>query len=222
MILAIHQPNFMPWLGFFDKMRSADRFVILDDVQFIKNEFHNRNRIHTPQGALWLTVPVHFSFGDAVTRVRLAERPNWREKHVKTLHQMYCRAKHFRRLMPELEKLYARPWTTLVDLNLACIELGRELLRVRTPVCRHSESPAAGTATERLVNLCKMHGADTYLAGAGGKSYMDLSLFERAGISVRFQDYRHPIYPQFGGEFMSHLCFLDLVFHAGSDAGKVL
>jgi hypothetical protein len=221
MRLAAHQPQFMPWLGYFDKMRSCDLFVLFDAVQYKKNEWENRNKIMTSQGPKWLTVPVCHGFGDKITEVRINNAVNWKTKHLRTLSQSYAQAKCFRGLMPDLEKFYAAPYRFLSEINLASVRLLMEKLAVKTPVRLLSENQVDGAATLRLVNLCRKFGADTYLAGAGGRDYMDLSLFEAAGIKVVFQDYRHPRYQQFPGEFTPFLSALDLIFHVGEAAAAV-
>ena len=211
----------MPWLGYFDKMRSCDLFVLLDSVQYEKNEWENRNKIMTPQGPHWLTVPVSHNFGDKITEVRIDTAVAWKATHVKTLAQNYAMAKCFRSLMPDLEKLYSAPYRYLSEINLASVRLLKEKLKIQTPLRLLSEDQVDGAATLRLVNLCRKFGADTYLAGAGGRDYMDLSLFEAARIKVAFQDYRHPRYRQFTSEFTPFLSALDLIFHVGEEAAAV-
>ena len=221
MRLAAHQPQFMPWLGYFDKMRTCDLFVLLDAVQYEKNEWENRNKIMTAAGPHWLTVPVCHGFGDKITEVRIDNGVNWKAKHVKTLAQSYAKAKCFSSLMPDLEKFYGAPYRYLSEINLASVRLLMEKLRIKTPVRLLSENQVDGAATLRLVNLCKKFGADTYLAGAGGRDYMDLSLFEAARIKVSFQDYQHPRYRQSAGEFTPFLSALDIIFHAGEEAAAI-
>ncbi len=221
MILSAHQPQFMPWLGYFDKMRSCDLFVLLDSVQYKRNEWQNRNRILTTQGPQWLTVPVLHTFGQRIDETLLNNTTNWKRKHLHTLAQNYGRAEGFAKLMPRIEKMYAPNHEVLSQVNLASLRLLAEELRVTTRQVLLSENEVEGSASLRLVNLCKKFGTDTYLAGAGGMDYMDMTLFAQAGIKVIFQDYRHPVYRQRGPEFTPNLSALDLVFHTGTAAAQI-
>ena len=221
MILAAHQPQFCPWLGYFDKARQADVFVLLDDVQFKKNEWQNRNKIKTPKGPAWLTVPVIHEFGQAIREVKINNTADWQRKSLATVSQSYGRAESFSQAASFLDTLFGRRWDRLVDINLFTIEWISRRLGVGTPMKLSSELQVQGQATERLVNLCRALGAETYLAGAGGHDYMDLGLFERAGIQVRFQEYVHPVYKQLHGEFVSHLSAIDLILLEGDRGAPI-
>lgn len=222
MIVAAHQPQFIPWLGYFDKMLQCDLFVLLDDVQFKKNEWQNRNKIWSREGGQWLTVPVIHHFPSEIREVSINNTSAWKHKHAATLRQTYAHARFFDNVWPVWQKMYDADRTTLLDINLYSIDRLREALEVKTPMRLSSELGVEGRSTERLVNLCGKLGADTYLAGAGGKDYMDMALFEKAGIKVSFQDYPHPVYAQFDEVFVSHLSALDVVFHHGPAAPQVL
>jgi len=214
-ILSAHQPQFMPWTGYFDKMRSCGVFVLLDDVQFKKNEWQNRNRILTPQGPQWLTVPVIHESGAWISRVRINNSSDWKRKHLKTLVQNYGNTDYFARIMAEVEKIYSQDFEYLSRINTASVLSLAGMLGVKTRTEMLSANPVEGAASMRLVNLCRKFGADTYLAGAGGKEYMDMKLFSDAGIKVEFQNYAPPAYRQSGGEFVPGLSALDLLFHSG-------
>ncbi len=222
MILAAHQPQFMPWLGYFAKMRQADVFVMLDDVQFKKNEWQNRNRIRAHDGPQWLTVPVLHNFGQNINEVRTNSAVPWREKHLKALQGAYAKSPAFENTMTEMWEFYNREWDFLCPVNMESVNYLRGKLGVTTPLVFSSELKPGGVSSERLVNLCKMLKADTYLAGAGGKDYMDMGLFEKAGIRVLFQEFSHPSYFQPGGDFTPFLSALDAVFNLGDDARKLL
>lgn len=222
MILAAHQPQFLPWLGYFDKMRGCDVFVLLDDAQFKKNEWQNRNRVWSRQGWRWLTVPVLRHFPEDIRSVRVNNAVDWRDKHWKTLSQTYCKARCFQAMSGPWERMYAGPWESLLELNLHTVDALRGPLGVGTRLELSSASGVGGRSTQRLVDLCRKFGADTYLAGAGGREYMELRLFEEASIRVVFQDYRPREYAQFGGAFVPRLSALDLVFHHGPGAAGLL
>jgi len=215
-IAAIHQPQFMAWTGYFDKMDQADCFILLDTVQYKKNEWQNRNRIKTAQGAQWLTVPVRFRFPARIDEVLVNGDVNWRHKHWQALLTNYTKAPHWEDLREDLEQLYEREWTGLAELNGATISWLRRTLGIETEVRWASQmQEVSEDPTQRLVDLCLAAGADTYLAGADGREYMDLEPFAEAGIKVMFQNYEPAPYDQLFGGFASHLSTLDLVLNCG-------
>ncbi len=222
MIAAIHQPQFMPWLGYFDKMDQADCFILLDNVQYKKNEWQNRNRIKGSQGPQWLTVPVQFQFPALITEVAINPSEPWRRKHLQGLKANYARAPHWAEYEAAFEAFYASEWDGLAAVNRASVEFLRGALDIETPLALASEMEVSNEPTQRLIDICKAVGADTYLAGVDGKSYMDLDLFAAAQLEIAVQNYESPTYPQLHGEFVSHLSALDLLLNCGPDSGKIL
>jgi len=218
--VAIHQPHYLPWLGYLAKLDRADGFVCLDTVQFEKNGWQNRNAIKGPQGAQWLTVPVRHRFGQRIAEVTIAEGAgDWRRKHRQALVQHYGKAPHFAAAWPALEALYAGPPSGLADLAVASVECTAHLLGIQCRTLRASEmGPLPEDPTDRLVAICQRAGAETYLAGSSGPAYMDLDRFARAGIAVLVQDYQHPEYPQRYGAFVPNLSAVDLIFNVGPGA----
>jgi hypothetical protein len=216
--VAIHQPHYLPWLGYLAKLERADCFVYLDTVQFEKNGWQNRNAIKGPQGAQWLTVPVRHRFGQPIAEVAIAEESgDWRRKHRRALMQHYGKAPHFAEVWPALEALYAAPTPGLAELAVASAECTARLLGVRPATLRASAlGPLPEDPTDRLVAICRRAGAVTYLAGSSGPAYLDLDRFARAGIAVLVQDYRHPEYPQRYGAFVPNLSALDLICNVGA------
>ena len=216
MIVAIHQPQFMPWLGYFDKMDRTDVFVFLDNVQFKKNEWQNRNRIKTAKGWQWLTVPVSYHFPELINRVRVNNNLNWQKKHLHALLTNYRKAPFFDLYFPHFKEFYKREWGRLVDLNIESVILLKDILGIPTRTCIASQLGEMGDdPTGRLIGICKALGADTYLAGKDGRNYMDLEAFEGAGLRVIFQDFHHPVYPQPFGGFEPCMSAIDLVFNCG-------
>jgi len=192
-------------------------------VQFEKNGWQNRNRIKTPQGAQWLTVPVRHRFGQRILEVEIGEAEGWRRKHRQALATHYGSAPHFAAVWAALEGLYAEPWERLADVAVASTECLARLLGIRRRTLRASAmGPLPEEPTDRLVAICKALGADTYLAGAGGPGYMTMDRFARAGITVRVQDYRHPEYPQRYGPFVPSLAAVDLLCNMGPESLTVL
>lgn len=224
MILAAHQPQFAPWLGFFDKLDRADVFVLLDNVQFKKNEWQNRNRIKGSAGPQWLTVPVSCRHGEKIQDVAISSRQDWPKRHLATLRACYGRSAHFESVYGLCDEVVAgRCWERLSELNITLITALRRLLGISTAV-----HVASGLGVDiddrdgRLIGLCRELGADAYLAGAGGRSYMNLERFADEGIRVLFQDYRHPVYPQLFGDFQPALSVLDLLFNCGPGSLDVI
>ncbi|MBF0179703.1 MAG: WbqC family protein [Magnetococcales bacterium] len=222
--LAVLQPGYLPWLGFFDQLARSDIFIIYDDVQFDKNGWRNRNRVKTDQGAHWLTVPVRQKglTGTAIRHVEIDNNVPWGKKHLATLAQYYAKAPFAKELLPELETLLTGSWPLLVDLDLAVMQRMCHWLGLRPPSIRSSELHIAGERSERLLQLCLHFGADRYLSGNAAKEYLDLARFERHGIAVEWQEYRHPVYPQLHGPFVPYLSTLDLLLNVGPGSLSIL
>ncbi len=222
--LVVLQPGYLPWLGFFDQMRRSDVFVYYDDVQFDKHGWRNRNRIKSPSGPAWLTVPVlHHGQGQPLINDTLIDtRSGWARKHVGTLRQYYAKAPHVKRYVPELEELLHRRWTRIVDLDLAVTALLAGWLKLTPNVVRASALGVGGAQSERLINLCVHVGADRYLSGSAARDYLDVAAFARRGIDVVWQDYRHPVYPQQHEPFVPYLSAIDLLLNCGDDSAAIL
>ncbi len=227
MICAIHQPQAFPWLGYFAKILQADLFVFLDNVQFKKNEWQNRNKIKTDQGGKWLTVPVIHNFGQDIKDVKINNREKWKHKHLQTFKTYYGKAPYFSQYFPELEALYNRDWEYLADFNIKIIHWLMTTLTIATETSIASRLTGLSaadslSADERLVQICKIVGADTYLSGSGGQNYLDQSLFPRHDIQLEFQSYDHPQYQQLHGDFISHLTTLDLLLNHGPQSLEII
>ena len=190
MIAAIHQPNYLPALSFFQKMRSCDIFILLDNAQFTRNSFINRNRIQTPNGPLWLTVPVQNNgrFGQRIRDVEIDNSQDWERKHWGSITQNYQKTKGFTPHAAPLEAIYSTKWTKLLELNLTLISYIRSNLGISPRLRVASELAVNGQNTQRLIDLCKKVGADTYLSGSGGRNYQDEQLFKESGIKLTFQE----------------------------------
>jgi hypothetical protein len=224
-VVTIHQPEHLPWLGFCHKATLADVFVLLDVVQFRKNYFQNRNRILGPNGPMWLTVPVLLR---GHTRKTIAEMEihngvPWSQKWWRSLRHAYGGAPYFDAHAAFFESVAARRWTRLADLNVALIEYLFDALQVRCRLVRASALSVAGARSELLLDICARLGASAYLAGQHGRDYLDESLFDARGIEVRYHAFAHPSYPQkHGGPFVSHLSVVDLLFQCGPNSSAIL
>ena len=229
MKVAIHQPQYLPWLGYLDKLDSADVLIFLDTVQFKKHEWQNRNRIRTKDGWQWLTVPIIDRFPEQIDRVEVNSKTDWQRKHYQALRQHYGSAPYWALLGPELTALLQEPWARLCDLNIAVLDLLCRHLGITTPRRLASSMEAREEPTDRLIDLCRAVGGTVYLAGqvaARGEDlkepYMDSARFSQAGIQVQVQDYQHPEYPQRYTPFVSHLAVVDLLFNCGPESLQIL
>jgi WbqC-like protein family len=221
--VAIHQPQYMPWLGYLAKWAAADVFVVLDTVQYEKNGWQNRNRIKTASGPRWLTVPVRARLSTPIHAVEVDTVQPWRERHLRAIEHAYAHAPYLPRHHEALRRLYATNWPRLAPLAFATAEWLAGGLGIATPAHQASVLGIdADEPTERLIALCRAVGGDVYLAGRDGARYMNLNAFARAGIRVQFQDYKHPAYSQLHGEFAPFLSGLDLLLTHGDDALAIL
>jgi hypothetical protein len=224
MVVAIHQPNFLPWLGFFYKMLKSEMFVFLDNVQFSKNSFQNRVKIKTPKGPMWLTVPVHQKFGQLTKDVRIDNQEDWRSKHLKTFETYYRKACYFDEIYPMLMDVYMKEkWEYLNDFNIELITKIREYLEIKTPIIKASSLNIEGkSSTDLLIEIVKRVGGTAYLSGKGGTKYMDESKFRDENIQLIYSDFVHPIYNQLWGEFIEGLSIVDLLFNMGPQGRTLL
>ena len=226
MLVTIHQPGFLPWLGFFDKLWQSDLCVLLDHVQFEKNYFLNRNRVRSSisAGNTWLTVPVFTKgrFGQSIDEVTINNAANWKRKHLATLQQQYRSAPHFQPHFSSIQALYQEEWTLLVDLNIATILWLTDTLGITTPFIRSSQLRVEGNKSHMLLDICRKVDATEYLSGISGQEYLDQQIFKAAGVGIRFQKFHHPIYKQCHQPFVPALSTVDLILNHGSDSLGIL
>jgi len=222
MIISIHQPQYMPWLGYFDKMARADVFVLLDDVQFKKNEWQNRNQIKTAQGRQWITVPVLYRFPERINEVKINNSVLWQKKQKHAIEINYGKTPFFKKCTYFLDAVFSQKWETIDKLNVFVVEEIARILGISTKIICSSQLDITSKKNQRLVDICRKFNADTYIAGRGGEQYMDAVLFEQAGIKLEFQQYPHPQYPQLYGAFASHLSVIDLLFNCGEKSLDII
>lgn len=219
MIYSVHQPQYLPWLGFFDKIDRSDCFVFLDDVQYKHREFQNRNKIRTKDGWIWLSVPVRSSRGEKIRDVRIDNSRDWCSDHLKSMRSWYARAEFFDTYFPLLENILLKPREKLAELNISLVEFFLKSLGIQKQIYFESALEAGGTKTERIINIGKKIGADVYLSGAGGKDYLEEPQFSEAHIELRFQEFSHPVYRQqfvkSREDFISYLSAVDALFNEG-------
>lgn len=224
--VVIHQPDFMPYLGFFHRFLHADLFIALDHVQFVQGTsraWMNRDKIKTAQGEKWLTVSVKKApHGTSINRIQLSSDVDWRKDNLHLLEQNYRAASWYSEVIPHIQSLYQQPFDMLRDFNIASIEMLMELLEVRIPWIWSSELDPVGSKNEMLVDLLQKVGATHYLSGTGARVYMQPEKFEEAGVKVIWQDFIHPVYTQQYGEFVPYLSALDLLFNHGVAGSRKL
>jgi hypothetical protein len=219
---VILQPSYIPWRGYFDLVRKADVFVFYDDVQYDKHGWRNRNRIKTPQGTQWLTVPVRAKGNVAekilVKDVETATSPDWAKKHGATIRQSYVKAPFFADVWRELERFWAERTPMLCDLTIPTTIAIARLLGFERRFLRSSELGIGGGKTERLVSIVRHVGADRYLSGPSARDYLEEQRFADAGIALEYATYDYPPYEQLHGPYEPAVTVLDLLFMLGRDA----
>lgn len=226
MVVGIHQPEHLPWLGFFHKMYLSDIFVLLDNVQYEKNYFQNRNRIRTSKGFCWTTVPVLTKgrSSQLINEVRInALEREWPQKIWGTLEQNYRKAPFFGDYAPSLTKIYCdRKWDKLVDLNISIINQLAKWQGIKTPLVRASNMGVEGKSTDLLLRICQELKASVYLAGKSGRDYLDESKFTDKNIQVFYQNFVHPVYQQQYSPFMPQMSVIDLLMNHGKESLRII
>jgi len=223
MRVCIHQPQFIPYLGFFNKVAQCDTYVILDDVKGTKGDFTNRNRIKDPSGQIWLTIPVK-SKNTLIKdmKISMTDYP-WAKKHLKSIYFNYIKAPYFDSFFSDIEKICnEKKWEKIIDIDIEFIRWCFKILKIDVKMIISSDLDVKSSKSQKLVDICKKVGADSYLSGVGGKNYLDSNLFNKEGIKVEFQDFKHPIYPQLFGEFIPNLSIIDMILNCGDRSRNFL
>jgi hypothetical protein len=222
MIIFVHQPEYIPWLGFFDKLARCNVFVIYDDAQFVHGSYHNRNRIRTTRGWRWLTVPIVHHHPQQIKDVHISGT-QWRQEHINILSHNYQKAPFFNDYFPQIKDALNFNHELLLGLNLHLIKVIAEILELKIKMIRSSEFPYHGQEkNEKLISICKFLGADIYLSGSGGKAYVDEKAFKNSNIKLQWHKYNHPSYLQSIGGFQPNMSVLDLLFNAGPQSREII
>lgn len=222
MKVGIIQSNFIPWRGYFDFIDDVDLFIFYDDVQYSKNDWRNRNKLKTVNGAEWITVPVRsFSLSQLIQETPIDYR-GWGKKHKKQIIQWYAKARFFKQYCDELFAILEVKYETISELNVTLCRWIMKKLEISTLTRMSSEFLLNGSKTERLIDLLEKVGATIYVSGPAGRSYLDEKLFQEAGISLEYKNYDYPTYPQLWGDFVGEVSVLDLLFNTGPEARKYL
>lgn len=224
-IVTIHQPEHMPWLGFMNKMIKSDVFVLLDNVQYEKNYFQNRNRIATRNGDQYITVPVETKghTTKVIKEMVIANtlQPQWKMKYLKTLAENYRKHPYFKTIFPEVEQIINKYDRNICDLNIELIKMFAKLLSADCSFIRASELSVGGAKSDLVLDICRALGADVYISGPSGRDYMNMESFNKAGIRVSFNDFVHPSYTQKNlDSFHPYLSTLDLLMNVSQSEGR--
>ena len=230
MIVSIHQPAYIPWLGYFHKIANSDAHIFLDDVEYSKNNLFNRNKIKTSQGVvMWLTIPVKRNNRALLSETLIDNSANWQKKHLLSIKSNYSKASFFEKYFDIFQKIYSKPYDLLSEFNIDLNKKISSLFGIKTNFVKSSDLNVKGKSNERLINLCNNIGADTYLSGKGaisiddnacGKPYLSKSMFKTYNIDLRIQDFKQPYYNQLWGAYISNLSAIDFLFNMGGENFK--
>jgi hypothetical protein len=225
MILSAHQLHYLPWLRYFHKIANSDVFVVMDNIQFNKNGWQNRNKIKNSGSWMYLTIPILQKFQQRIDEVKIDNTQNWRKKHWGSLTHNYAKSPYFNEYKNFFEKIYQREWRFLNDVNYEMLYFFLKALGIKTKIVKASDLKVEGEDSVRLVNICKKLEADTYLSGAYAlEVYLDEKVFNDAGIKVILQDWHCPQYEQQFMEagFIPDLSIIDLLFNHGQNSPEIL
>jgi hypothetical protein len=220
--VGIIQSNYLPWRGYFDFIASVDLFIVLDDVQYSTGAWRNRNRIKTPAGPQWITVPVRHRLGTLVQDTAIDYRRDWMRDHRRSIAQNYARAPFTEDALAMLEAAYAAAPATISELNVDLLRRVCGYLEIGTPLRLSAEFPSTGTKTERLIGLLSAAGATTYVSGPNARAYLDEAQFTSAGIRLEYKAYDYRPYPQLWGPYDGAVSVIDLIANCGPGARRLL
>ena len=223
MVLTAHQPVYLPWLGLLHKIALADLFCFFDIVQYQRKDFNNRNKINTSNGPIWLTVPVKSSgrLNSVINDIEIIDN-DWKKNHLLSIELNYKKTKYFDQYMPRLREIILSDNKYLSDLNYKILLYAKDAFHIKTKVVKASNYKFNGMKTDLVLDMCKQLKADKYIFGEQGKNYADVGAFNKAGVSVYFQKYKHPIYNQRGKNFVPYMSIVDLLFNEGLGSYNIL
>lgn len=218
--LALIQPSYLPWRGYFDIIRRSDVFVFHDDIQYTKQDWRNRNRIKTPAGLRWITVPVNVpSPHTRINDVRIDNSRDWAARHRRMIQASYHSAPFFKLYADFLDGVYSQQWESLSELDChLTIEICGLLGIDHVEFLKTSELNITGAKTERLLQVCRKLGAQRYLSGPSARSYIEPDAFRESGVELEYMTYDYPPYPQLHGPFEPFVSVIDLLVHTGPEA----
>jgi len=224
MICTIHQPNYLPYLGFFEKAYNSDIFVLYDTTQFKKNDWQNRNKLCCNNGWQWISLPILHDFGQKIFEVKIKDPRKSLAKNWRSIKVTYGRAPYFKKFAPKYEEIFNSEIELISELNSSIILTAAEQLGLKTKFIKSSQLPPINTtSTQALIDINRHVNADTYISGAEGINYLDMDLWNSSGLKIIFQKYSHPVYWQFNSpEFQPYMNILDLIFNCGNESLDIL
>lgn len=216
MIMSAHQPAYLPWLGYFDKIKRSDIFVFLDTVQYEKNSFTNRNKIKTKDGPIWLSIPVIKTnhLNKIMSEMIIDNTSHWQKKHISSIQMSYSKALNYKDLFPKLRDLYDKNYESLVDATWDHLLFWLDILDIHTKIVKSSSLGIQSKKSDFVLDLCKAVGANYYISGMLGRDYLETNMFEKEGIKVEFQNYQHPVYDQLFGDFLPYMGIVDFAMNS--------
>lgn len=215
MVVSIHQPCYIPYLGIFYKIWKSDLFVFLDDAQYSNGYVFDWNRIKTPQGEFRLKIPTARVFGQKLTEVKPKDFLGWKDKHLKTIRMNYKKAPHFSEVFSDFSDCILSEYGSLAELNMATMKLFIDKFGWNMPVLRSSDMDIHSKAEARVIDIVQRVGGDIYLSGSGGRNYQSPEHFANAGIELAYSEFRPLKYRQQWGDFLPNMSVLDFCMNEG-------
>ncbi len=215
MILTGHQPAYLPWLGYFEKIMRSDVYIYMDTVQFEKGSFTTRNKIKTANGPTWLTVPVRIK-GHMESRIldlKINDTIKWQKKHFRTIQYAYKNAPYYDEFINKIAPFYEKEYSFFADYCFDYTKFWLSVLNIDTQIVRMKDIEVSGAKSDLVLSMCKAMNADTFISGAMGKEYMDEEKFAANGIKIIYQDYKPQEYPQLWGRFLPCMGIIDFVMN---------
>jgi len=223
MKVAVIQPSYIPWKGFFDIINDVDIFVHLDCVQYTKSDWRNRNKIKTSNGLIWLTIPVKLSNDfPKIKDVKIDNSQNWKKKHKESIRRAYSKSPYFKDYSWLLNEIYDKDFESLSDFNIYVTELIAKILSIETKFCRSSNFNLNGFKDDRLIEIMSIVNGNIYISGPSAKAYLDIERWEELNLEVIFKEYQYPSYHQRWGGFDHNVSILDLIFNEGPFASDYI
>ncbi len=220
--VCIRQPGYLPYSGFFKKIESSDIFVYLDDVQFEKNDWDNRNKIRTSEGSIWLTIPILHKFGQKLNEVKISNNEDWDKKHLKAIQLNYQKSPYFDKYWSEIKCILEQKWDKLIELNFEFIQFFNSKLDIKNKTIKSSDLKIDEKGSEKILKICQKLNADTYLSGELGKNYLNEKIFQEANIKIIYEKFEHPNYSQVYKPFIPNMSIVDLLFNEGEKSSDII
>ena len=221
-IVAVHQPNYIPWLGYFYKIFQSETFIFLDDVQFNKEGLQNYHYIKTPQGRFRLKIPVSANSGSLIKDVAVKDQLGWRKKHLKTIEMNYKKAPYFREVFHDYSKWLSLPLTNLAELDQYIIQFICQKFSFKTSFIPSSDFKLQSSGEEKILDICRQVNAKVYYSGTGAKAYQSEESFQQKGIDLKYSIFRPFEYPQLWEGFEPNVSVIDYLMNCGYDWDRVL